>query len=323
MQEIAVYFNSRASNGPSEIWRKEILRCLFRSNITFRQPQSLIQLEEFLESDISRKVDSIISVGGDGTANTLIQKLAGQNIAMLVVPAGTANDLASELGTKSSLQHALSQIRARQMKRMDLISVNGQFMATNGGFGFGGRVAANINEMRKRVPLFKQFMKFTGRNIYSLFAASDFLDFQYSTYKFKIESDEFSGVFEGPALLINNQKRLGGQFVVAPEADNSDGVMNITVFKHPNRMKAIQCLWALSKGKCLKEDPHFLTFTTQKMKVEILDADEEMTFFGDGEIFNSHNNKVWEIEVIPQSLLVYTMENYSSFLTYSSHVTLS
>ena len=172
MQEIAVYLNSRAGKADAGVWEKEILRCLFRSSVTFRRPDSIDELRDNLEFDIKRRVDSIISVGGDGTANTLIQKLAGENIGLLVIPGGTANDLAAELGTKHSIRHALSQIRARQTKKIDLISVNGQLMATNGGIGFGGRVANQINEMRKKIPLFKTFMKYSGRSVYSFFAAT-------------------------------------------------------------------------------------------------------------------------------------------------------
>lgn len=327
MQEIAVYLNSRAGKGNSKYWEREISRCLFRSSVTFRSPEGLDELKDDLEYDISRKVDSIISVGGDGTANTLIQKLAGEDIGLLVIPGGTANDLATELGTKGSLSHTLSQIRARQMKKIDLISVNGQLMATNGGIGFGGKVANQINEMRKKIPLFKTFMKFSGKSVYSLFAASELFDFRFTTYTFKIESKEFSGIVTGPALLINNQKILGGSFTVAPKADNSDGKMNISVFKHTSRAQIIQCLWNMSKGEDIVDDPNFISFETDSVKIEVIDSnDSTVDFFGDGEIFNRPSKeveRVWDIKVKPQSLLVYCMEEESSFLSYSSQVSLS
>ena len=61
MQEIAVYLNSKAGKGgDASVWEREILRCLFRSNVTFRKPDTLSELEENLEFDINRKVDSII-----------------------------------------------------------------------------------------------------------------------------------------------------------------------------------------------------------------------------------------------------------------------
>lgn len=323
MQEIAVYLNSRAGQADAHIWEREILRCLFRSSVTFRRPDTLEELKENLDYDVKRRVDSIISVGGDGTANTLIQKLAGSNIGLLVIPGGTANDLASELGTKHSLRHALSQIRAQETKKIDLISVNGQLMATNGGIGFGGRVAAHVNELRKKIPLFKTLMKFTGKSVYSFFAATELLDYKFTTYKFKIESEEFSGVVDGPAILINNQKILGGSFVVAPNADNTDGKLNVALFKHSNRAQVAQCMWNMSKGKDMSFDQNFISFETKKIKIEILETnDKNVSFFGDGEIFEGPGQS-WDIEVLPKSLLVYTMEKQSSFLAYSSQVTLS
>lgn len=328
MQEISVYLNKRAGNSDSRLWEKEIMRTLFRSQVRFRRPQDLTELEANLNEDIEDKVDSIISVGGDGTANTLIQKLARKNIRLLVIPGGTANDLAGELGTKNSIRHALAQIRARETKYIDLISVNGQYMATNGGLGFGGRVATNINNLRSKLPLFKTFMKYSGKGIYSLFAATELLDPSFHRYKFKVTSEQFTGIVEGPAILINNQQMLGGSFKVAPGASNSDGRVNVSIFGHKNRAQVLQCLWSMAKGGNLENDPHLISFETDKLEVELLDSTEEdVHFFGDGEVFNStpaslSSGNKWEIEVLPQSLLVYCMEKENAFLSMTNQVSL-
>ena len=97
MQKITIYLNKQASNTSYSHWKKRITRQLFRSELIFRTPSSIEELNKNLQEDIQNKVDAIISVGGDGTSNILIQNMANTDIGLLVIPAGTANDLASEL----------------------------------------------------------------------------------------------------------------------------------------------------------------------------------------------------------------------------------
>lgn len=56
--------------------------------------------------------------------NTLIQKLAGTDVALLVVPGGTANDLATTLGSNTSVKRIVQTIRENAQKRIDLVNIN-------------------------------------------------------------------------------------------------------------------------------------------------------------------------------------------------------
>ncbi|MCF8059628.1 MAG: hypothetical protein K9K67_10045 [Bacteriovoracaceae bacterium] len=303
MQEISVYLNSKAGQTGMDFWEKEIGRRLFRSHLNFRHHDSKEDLLISLGEDIKNKVNTIVSVGGDGTVHTLIQKLAGEDIGLLVVPGGTANDLANELGAIKNIEKVISWVRSQETKKIDLISINGKLMATNGGIGLGGQVAEKINNIRNKVPLFKNLMKLTGKRIYPFFAATEILDPSLPYYKLKITSKEFAGIIETPGLLINNQSRLGGSFHVAPHTSNNDGTFNVTAFTHKNRARLIQCLWSMGQGEILPEDNNIITFETDSLEVELLEG-EDLNFFGDGEIVS--RAKKWDISVRPQTLLVYS-----------------
>lgn len=303
MQEISIYLNERASHATELCWENEIKRRLFRSVLHFHKPTSLDELHKSLEQDIERKVDTIISVGGDGTMHTLIQKLAGQDIGLLVIPGGTANDLANELGTIKKLEKVMSWVRDRELKRIDLVAINGHLMATNGGLGLGGEVADKINKLRAKVPLFKRLMKMTGKSIYPFFAATEILDPNLAYHKLKVTCDQFEGVVETPGLLINNQAQLGGSFTVAPQTLNDDGKFNVTMFTQKNRGRLIQCLWNMGQGMDPAKDAGVITFETNSLEVELLD-ENPLQFFGDGEVIETSRH--WKIDLLPQSLLVYT-----------------
>lgn len=301
MQNISVYFNHRASHS-ADNWQSKIDQALFRSMVDYKSPETLIDLERELDSDISNSVDAILSIGGDGTAHNIIQKIAGTEICLLLVPNGTANDLANGLGATTNIKAITKTIRNNNCKKVDLISINGKFMATNGGLGFASEVAQQINELRANHSSFKHFMKLSGKGIYSMFLAKKFLAETIHSHKFKIESKEFSETIIAPLILINNQPILANTFEIAPYTTHNDGKFNITIFKHTNRLELIQCLIKILMGNIPQEDPNLISFETQELKIEQLDG-KQLSFFGDGEIFPE--TTTWTIKIHPQFLSVF------------------
>jgi diacylglycerol kinase family enzyme len=295
--------NNRASNGASEHWKRHLDRSLFRSQRVYREPKSFEELKEQLSTDIFEQVDAMISIGGDGTVNTLIQSLANTKIGLLVIPGGTANDLARELGNTTGARKLVECIRNEEFKYIDLININGRYMATNGGFGIGGEVARKINELRTRFPLFKKVMKFSGKKVYSFFIASEMMSLNYELKRYSIVSDQFTGEVESAALLINNQPMVAGTFNVAPYTSNADGTFNVTIIKHKTRQKLLRCMLALAAGYYPSNDPDFISFESKHVIIKALDEDN--TFFGDGEIFDRGAN-TFEITLAPKALKVYT-----------------
>ena len=305
MQTISVYINQNASHASqsSGDLRHKIEATLFRSNLQFKQPKDSLALDQSLEQDIDQKVDAIVSVGGDGTANTIIQKIAGTDIGLLVVPGGTANDLAHELGNHKSLQNVLQSIRNKEFKKIDLIKINGRFMATNGGIGFGGKVAQKINRLRAAYPMFKKVMHLSGSKIYSLFVAQELLSLHLDRHRIKVTSKELSGVFDVAALFVNNQSTVAGKFELAPFTANNDGRFNVILVTHQNRAQLINCVIKVSMGHFPENDPNFITFETDKIEIESLES-EKGIFFGDGEILGQ--GPKWEVEVVKDCLKVFT-----------------
>jgi len=305
MQKISIYLNPRASESGQDIGQltEIVSQFLFRSELNFKKPSNLDELDQSLENDIKENVDAVVSVGGDGTANTIIQKLAGTDIGLLVVPCGTANDLAHELGNNKNISQVLQSIRNQTTKKIDLIKVNGRYMATNGGFGLGGRVAQKINNLRASFPSFKKVMHLSGSKIYSLFVAQELMSLNFERYQVRITSEQKSGIFDAAALFINNQSTVGGNFQLAPETKNSDGHFSVVLATHKTRMSLINCIVKILLGDYPENDPDLISFETDKILVENLGG-ENCVFFGDGEVL-SHDQK-WEIEVAKESLKVYT-----------------
>jgi len=301
MQNISVYLNNRASNG-SQDWKNQINTALFRSDVSFMTPENLDELYSNLDQDLVNNVDAVMSVGGDGTVNTIIQRLAGTDVSLLVVPGGTANDFARTLGSSSNVKSIAQTIRSNSKKKIDLININGKFMATNGGLGFASDVAFEINELRKSFPKFKDFMKLSGKSVYSLFLAKKLIGKEIRSHKFKIVSNELNDIVLSPLILINNQPALAGNFNVAPNTNHQDGKFNVTIFTHENRLELISAILKILSGEFPYEDKKIKTFETSEINLELIDS-ESLAFFGDGEIFDKSTK--WNIKCYPQFLSVY------------------
>lgn len=317
MQNISVYLNHAASNG-SHDWQGMINNALFRSTIDYPESKTIEELHSNLERDVANKVDAVLSVGGDGTVHSIIQKLAGTDIGLLVVPGGTANDFARVMGSSSNIKKIAQTIRLDTRKKIDLIQINGTFMATNGGLGFAADVAKEINELRKAYPQFNKFMKFSGKNIYSLFLAKKMLNKEISNYKFKIESDVFNETLYSSLILINNQPVLGGSFEVAPQTNHQDGTFNVTILKHENRLELINCLLKILGGNYPKDDKNLISFETSEAKIELLDSNHDLSFFGDGEIFKG--DKTWKIKCCPAFLNVFSPKDQTDIANFSGQI---
>lgn len=321
MQTISVYLNKRASSMEDDSFKKAISHSLFRSNLRFREPVNINELNENLVQDIDQNVDAIVSVGGDGTVNTLIQKLSGTDIGLLVIPGGTANDLACELGNQKNIKRVIQNIRSCETKKIDLVEINGKLMATNGGIGFGSDVAQKINSIRAKVPAFKKFMNITGKNVYSIFALQELLGLNLKYHNVVLESEEFSSQVNAATIMINNQPILGGTFNVAPGTANNDGKVNVTLLTHKSRQKLIRCVYQLAAGQYPVHDPDFISFETSSLKIKNLDTNQPLKFFGDGEILLEDEQEL-VINVRKQALKVYTKSSEIDLVDRVNEVTL-
>ena len=308
MQNISVYLNHRASNGGDD-WQGKINQALFRSNIIYPHTPSIEDLHRHLELDVKNNVDAILSVGGDGTVHSIIQKLAGTDIGLLVVPGGTANDFARVMGSSDNVKKITQTIRNNIRKKIDLININGTFMVTNGGLGIAADVVSEIENIRKKYPQFKKVMKLSGKNIYSFFITKKLLNNEIVTHKLKIESEQFNEVLFSPLVLINNQPTLAGSFEVAPGTNHQDGKINVLIFKHENRLELISCILSIMRGHFPVNDKDLISFETDYAKITLLDNNNGLNFFGDGEVFTKANQ--WEIKCYPQFLNVFSPKDQS------------
>ena len=93
---------------------------------------------------------TVVAAGGDGTVNEVLRGVTGSGVRLGVLPLGTMNVFARELGMPLDWEEAWGRILKGCERRMDLGWANGQPMAQLGGVGFDARAIERVSPRWKR-----------------------------------------------------------------------------------------------------------------------------------------------------------------------------
>lgn len=210
----------------------------------------------------------LIAAGGDGTLNAVVKGLAGSSTALGVLPTGTMNVFARELGIPyDNLDRAFEVILDGHVREVDLFEANGMPFVQMAGVGFDAAVIEETTWESK---------KMLGPLAYLLSAAKVLGEkpphMQVVTGDGRHE--------EGVAVLAGNGSLYGGQFTLFPDADNSDSMLDVLVFKEAGYRLVLESL----RGVALKGDFDPSTVACFQADRLTVTADREVPLEVDGEL---------------------------------------
>lgn len=178
----------------------------------------------------------VIAVGGDGTVNAVVQGLAGTATALGVLPAGTMNVFARELGIPcAQFDKCFEIIESRLSLDVDLFETNGMPFVQMAGVGFDAMV---IEETKWETK------KMLGPLAYLLSAVRLLGETPPHLEVICADGRRETGV----ALLAGNGTLYGGQFRLFRKADNRDSKLDILLFKEAGYRMVLDSLKGLAMG---------------------------------------------------------------------------
>ena len=186
---------------------------------------------------------TIAAVGGDGTINEVLNGMADEpegwaRARLAVLPQGTANVLARELGLPRHLEKAWQVVQQGRERVMDVIETTFQREGETqrrafiqlAGAGFDARATELVDwKLKKRAGYFAYVV-----------ACLKVLREQRPI----IEASSLEKSARGELILIGNGRFYGGSFRVFPGAEMSDGLMDVCVFPKVSYGVTLQCCWA-------------------------------------------------------------------------------
>lgn len=199
--------------------------------------------------------DRILVWGGDGTVQRVVNAAAGSEATVGILPAGTANLLATNLGIPSDLDEALDIALNGELRQLDLGVVNGERFAVMAGTGFD---AAMINEADRNLK---------DRVGQLAYVWTGFKAAARAPQRARIRVDGHSW-FKGKAgcILIANVPKIGAGVRVFDNAKPDDGWLELGVVTAATRAQ-----WARVMAAVVAGNPNRSKFvrTTTCSKVDI------------------------------------------------------
>lgn len=243
--------------------------------------------------------ESVIVVGGDGTFNRTIPHLLNKNIPIYIMPRGASNHLAKYLGCTNDSSQLQKLIQNGQHAPIDLVNANNFVFATVGGVGLGADLGKNVSLWRKNAKL-KKILTFVEKlgNLSKIFRKVVFQ--KESVRKIKVTLDGSSNIYTTSGIFVCNQPQQLGKTVVAAQARNDDGKLEVLILLDEKKTDIIRSLVSLKRGIV---PPRVLYQQVETLSLESLD-NQPLEFYGDGEKLIS--DLVIKFSIMPQAVRIYS-----------------
>lgn len=242
-----------------------------------------------VSKDASLKPDVIpVLCGGDGTISTYINN-ASLDKFFGIVPGGTANVVAKELGIPFNTLMACKTILTAAVKDIDVGVCNKKKFLFVAGVGFDAEVAANVSKSIKAK---------IGQYAYHLSVLKTL--FTYSPPKLEVFVDDNLKPYIGEYAIICNMRRYGGDLFFAPKARYDDGLLDVLLLKRFN-VKSLIKLLKYAKGIGAFPSEYAYEFKCSRLKIF---ADSNVPFQLDGEVFEPQ--KKFEFGILPERAKIIT-----------------
>ena len=230
---------------------------------------------------------TVLAIGGDGTAYEVAQGLLGASCALGIIPAGTGNDFIKSIGVPADPLQALDHILSHPAQLTDVGELNGRMFLNEIGTGFDVTVLDYAQRAKKYC---RGLLPYLYGVIQTLFRFRPFS----VTYTVDGESQVTQDAF---VVAAANGGMIGGGIPIAPQAKIDDGLLDVIVVGAIPRRVLLARLAGLMKGKILSfpETRYFrarsVTFSTPRMRLNV-----------DGEIINE---KAAQVRILPGALLIH------------------
>ena len=166
------------------------------------------------DAAVRRGVDVVAAWGGDGTANEVGSALAFTETPLAIVPSGSGNGLARDLGIRRRPVLALEDALTGDTRRIDAGELGGRLFVNIAGIGFDALIAREFSTSPRR-----------GWRGYASLTVTHLRQYQPRTYT--IETAEIRRTMQALLICFANSRQFGNGALIAPDARLDDGLLNL------------------------------------------------------------------------------------------------
>ena len=232
--------------------------------------------------------DCVVAVGGDGSVNDVAQGLKDTGVHMGIIPCGSGNGLARTLKIPLRPALAVKNLNKLHSQTIDSIVVNDRYLSVNAsGVGFDAYIARLLKAVKKR-----------GFQAYTSLVLREYASYKSNNYRITVDGRTLSR--KAWFIAIANGRQYGYNLSVAPKAQISDGLLDITILdKVP--LDHIPITAPLAFMNLLDHSQHAEMFRAKEVYIEG-NLNKWVNIDGEGENLGNDLHFV----VHPQSVKIYT-----------------
>ena len=231
--------------------------------------------------------DVVCAIGGDGTVNETLNGLSGTEVPLAIIPTGTVNVLAMELGIPFDPPDAVRLLENGNVSWIDLGLAGDRHFGLMAGVGMDAAVVASLNPTMKKA--FKE----------AAFAVQGFANYLTKDEPL-IRVTTAERTVEGYFAVFGNSSNYGGGFGITPLADMRDGLLDVCVLKDKSFVSTIW-YWTAALINAHIKHPKVEYFRTEHAEIATVEAGKEVLVQTDGEMAG---RLPLTCEVVPRALRV-------------------
>jgi diacylglycerol kinase (ATP) len=191
--------------------------------------------------------DIIVSVGGDGTLNEVVQGVMSvnennrQNLEIALMPLGSGNDFARNFGWNSSIDALLERIKGGRIICCDVFTIQNSLSEKEhfiniADAGMGPAVVKNVNKLPS---------SWNGKLKFGLSILKTFPGYKKSFYEVKMDGEVWSG--KALTVVVANGKYFGSGLGIAPDAELDDGLIEVVIIGNVSILTYLKKISLLKK----------------------------------------------------------------------------
>lgn len=197
----------------------------------------------------------VVAVGGDGTVNEVMQALVGTRVALGVLPTGTGNVWAAQVGIPTDLARAVKVLREGWLRRVDVGIAGDRYFLLMAGVGYDAAVTRSTSSKTKR-----------RLGILAYVVAGVSVALGYVGWPMTINVNGDQRQYRALLVVLGNSRRYGGPVSVTAEARIDDGLLDVCVFKGVGFLHAAWYVFAVLLGRHLR-DPGVVYFRAARLRI--------------------------------------------------------
>ncbi len=206
-----------------------------------------------IANENSQKYDIIAIAGGDGSINETFRGLINTKAALAIIPMGSGNGFARHLKIPLDIKKSIELINRGKIIEIDSAKINDEYFINVAGFGFDAYVAHIFADYGKRG--FWSYVKIIFTKIFKFNPQS----LQVKINEKEINSKDF-------IFSLANSSQYGNNARIAPQADLTDGLLDVIFLRKINVFSAIPFLIKMQTGK-LRENKNYKNYKTSELQI--------------------------------------------------------